>query len=118
MNIERKELLTRVSYLYYLLDKNQNEISKELGIHRSSVSRMVKQAKEAGIVSIQIKDLNMHRYQREEEIKNKFHLKKVIIVPHIKNTSEEDKNIMLAKAAAFELPDCGGFMWVYPCQGN
>ena len=70
MNIERKELLTRVSYLYYLLDKNQNEISKELGIHRSSVSRMVKQAKEAGIVSIQIKDLNMHRYQREEEIKN------------------------------------------------
>ena len=103
MNIERKELLTRVSYLYYLLDKNQNEISKELGIHRSSVSRMVKQAKEAGIVSIQIKDLNMHRYQREEEIKNKFHLKKVIIVPHIKNTSEEDKNIMLAKAAAFEL---------------
>ena len=33
MNIERKELLTRVSYLYYLLDKNQNEISKELGIH-------------------------------------------------------------------------------------
>lgn len=103
VNKERKELLTKVSYMYYILDKNQNEISQELGIHRSSVSRMVKQAKMEGIVSIQIKDLNIQRYQLETYVKEKYHLKKVIIVPCHEGESEKDKDYMLAKEAGFQL---------------
>ena len=94
MNNERKEMLIKVSYLYYVLDKNQDKISQELGIHRSTVSRMVKQAKEENIVTIHIKDLNIRRYQLEEYIKEKYKLKRVVIVPNIKNTSEDEKNLI------------------------
>lgn len=103
MNNERKEMLIKVSYLYYILDKNQDEISQELGIHRSTVSRMVKQAKEENIVTIHIKDLNIRRYQLEEYIKEKYKLKRVVIVPNIKNTSEDEKNLMLARESAFQI---------------
>jgi DNA-binding transcriptional regulator LsrR (DeoR family) len=103
MNKERKEILTKVSYLYYVLDKNQDEISQELGIHRSTVSRMVKQAKDENIVTIQIKDLDLGRYQLEEYIKEKYKLKRVIIVPYIKNTSTEEKDFMLARESAFQM---------------
>lgn len=103
MNNERKETLTKVSYLYYILDKNQNEISQELGIHRSSVSRMVKQAKEEGIVTIQIQNLNIKRYELEEYVKKKYQLKRVIIVPNIKNTSDENKDFMLARESAYQI---------------
>lgn len=103
MNNERKEMLIKVSYLYYVLDKNQDKISQELGIHRSTVSRMVKQAKEENIVTIHIKDLNIRRYQLEEYIKEKYKLKRVVIVPNIKNTSEDEKNLMLARESAFQI---------------
>lgn len=103
MNKGRKEILTKISYMYYILDKTQNQISDELGINRSSVSRMIKQAKKEGIVSIQIQDLNEKRYNLEQYIKEKYQMRNIVIVPTPKATTEAEKEEMLAKEAGFQL---------------
>ena len=40
--------------MYYQEDKNQSQISKELNIHRSTISRLLKKSREEGIVTITI----------------------------------------------------------------
>lgn len=74
-----------------------------MGIHRSSVSRMIKKARNEGIVSIEIKGLNTSKFKLEEYIKTKYQLKKVVIVPKVKHISKEEKDFMLAREAAIQL---------------
>lgn len=52
---DRDRLLTEVAQLYYGEDRTQNEIAKVLGFDRTTVSRMLLEAKAKGIVSITIK---------------------------------------------------------------
>jgi DNA-binding transcriptional regulator LsrR (DeoR family) len=54
--IEREEhqLILDVAVKYYLEDKTQNQIAKELYISRSKVSRLLKKAKDNRIVEINI----------------------------------------------------------------
>ncbi len=50
----RTERLVNIARLYYEEDKTQNEIAKQYGISRPMVSRLLKEAKAEGIVSIRI----------------------------------------------------------------
>jgi deoxyribonucleoside regulator len=52
---ERDELLAHVATQYYLLDKSQQDIADQLDISRSNISRMLKEARERGIVEIVIR---------------------------------------------------------------
>lgn len=56
MNIDKnkQEKLTDIARLYYEQDKTQNEIAKMYGVSRPLISRMLKEAKETGIVKIEI----------------------------------------------------------------
>ena len=49
---ERTELLARVAHLYYEDSLTQDEIARRVGTSRSTVSRMVQEAREAGVVEI------------------------------------------------------------------
>lgn len=103
MREERRKLLAKVAYLYYIEDKNQNEISKELNIYRTTISRMLKQARETGIVNIEIKDYDLSIFSLETYLKNKFQLKDVVITPNQEDETEEAINDTLAKEAAYFL---------------
>lgn len=103
MHEERRKLLAKVAYLYYIEDKNQSEIAEELNIYRTTISRMLKQAREKGIVNIEIKDYDLSVFSLETYLKNKFQLKDVIISPNNKDDTEEEKNDALAREAAFFL---------------
>ena len=48
MRNERKKLLAKLAYLYYIEEKSQAEISAETGIYRTTVSRMLAEAKKIG----------------------------------------------------------------------
>jgi deoxyribonucleoside regulator len=48
--------LVRVSRLYYELGETQDEIARRLGVTRPHVSKLLKQAREAGVVEIRIVD--------------------------------------------------------------
>ena len=49
-NNERRELLARVAHLYHKEDLSQGEISEILKVSRSSVSRILQEALEEGII--------------------------------------------------------------------
>ena len=47
-----ESLLVHVAQLYYQQNLNQSEISKIVGLSRPTVSRMLEEAREVGIVEI------------------------------------------------------------------
>ncbi|NTU75393.1 MAG: sugar-binding transcriptional regulator [Anaerolineaceae bacterium] len=51
---ERAELLADVAEMYYLKEETQAAISKQVGVTRSMVSRMLNEARQMGIVEINI----------------------------------------------------------------
>ncbi|RXJ02173.1 sugar-binding transcriptional regulator [Anaerobacillus alkaliphilus] len=65
--------------LYYLLDYNQSDIAKELGVSRPTVSRLLQTAKEEGIVQIKIIDPTEDVEQIANKLEQKFNLKKAIV---------------------------------------
>lgn len=73
--------LAKVAQLYYLDDLSQQEIAERLGTTRSNVSRMLKAAKQAGLVEIRI----VHPTQRDRELeaalKRRFRLQDARVAP-------------------------------------
>lgn len=51
---DRQELLADIAEMYFLQGKNQAEISDVVGVTRSNISRMLSEARQAGIVEISI----------------------------------------------------------------
>lgn len=51
---ERTDLLADVAEMYFLQGKNQSEIAKSVGMTRSNISRILTEARQSGIVQIQI----------------------------------------------------------------
>lgn len=54
---ERLNALSEVAYMYYCLDMTQKEIAKRTSLSRPHISRLLKRAKEEGVVEIR---LNFH----------------------------------------------------------
>ena len=83
-------LLVEVARFYYEHNFNQQKIASKLGISRPGVSRILKQARDEGIVRIEIFDPSEYGTLIEENLQKKFGLKKVIVVP---NDNEETQII-------------------------
>ena len=75
---DKKNMLAKVAYLYYFEEKTQNEIAEQLKIYRTTVSRMIKQAKDEGIVKIEIQEFNTQIYALERHMKSKYKLMSVL----------------------------------------
>ena len=80
-----KRLLIKVCKMYYEEDMTQSQIAKATGIYRTTVGRMLKKAREAGIVKITIDDHVGTHYDLERELEqevrdrgsiSKFYLEK------------------------------------------
>lgn len=93
------KLLVRVAEMYYLEEKTQSQISKALGIHRTTISRLLKQARSEQIVQITINYDLAGTYSLEKEFKEQFDLKHVIIVPVAKESAKQQKLSQVAEAA-------------------
>ena len=95
---QSSSLLIEAARLYYEHKLSQQVISRKLGVSRPTVSRLLQQARDKGIVKIEIIDPQGLGTKLEEELTARFDLKKVIIVP---NDSDELKIIKqrLGKAA-------------------
>jgi deoxyribonucleoside regulator len=87
--------------LYYLLDYNQSEIAKILGISRPTVSRLLQQAKDEGIVQIKIMDPTEDIEQLSKELERKFQLKKAVVAQIPQFEDNIIKNYLGEKAAAY-----------------
>lgn len=100
MNSEDGKLLVKISEMYYLEDKNQNQIAKELNIHRTTISKLLKRARTEGIVSISINYDTSGTYHIEKQLEDLYGLKKVIVVPTAADLNRTQKDLLLGQALA------------------
>lgn len=99
MKEDKKKLLAKIAYMYYEQELTQAQIAKELAIYRTTVSRMLSQAKAEGIVEIKINHFDASLFELEEQLKQTFGLTAVELVPTDNDASEEAKEEALAEAA-------------------
>lgn len=94
----KSTVLVEAAKLYYEHQLSQLEISKKLKVSRPTISRLLNQARNAGIVRIDIIDPSEVGTQLEAALVKKYGLKKTVIVP---NDTDDIKIIKkrLGKAA-------------------
>lgn len=75
------EMLARVAHHYYVLNLTQNEIAKRLGITRFKVHRLLAQARERGMVRIEIDVPFTGRLELESDLMQRFDLESAFVCP-------------------------------------
>ena len=71
---DRTALLADISEMYFIEGKNQNEIAKRVGMTRSNVSRLLKEARQSGIVEIQVNHPLKENNSLHREMVDRFNL--------------------------------------------
>lgn len=117
-------LVLKTAYLYYICEKPQGEIAEELGISVTTVSRLLKKAKEEKIIEFVIRDPLVKCVEMEKKLKEKLNVKQVIIAPavnleddnDIKEEPENVKKLVALEAARYlqrtiKSGDVVGFTW-------
>ena len=97
---ERLDLLADVAEMYFLQGKNQAEIAETIGMTRSNVSRMLTEARNSGIIQIQINRPIKENKALSGDIVKRFNLLNARIVE-----VEQSNQLLpkLGKIAAAEL---------------
>src|SRR6266550_2634537 len=97
---ERLTLLYKVAQLYYVDGKKKYQIAHLVQQSSTQVANLLQEAKAEGIVSIQVTLPRLRRLQRE--IKERFSLREVVIVPYDADCSALLKRLGQASAEYFE----------------
>ena len=97
------DLMTRVAWMYYKQEKTQQEIADRLGLSRIKVLRLLKEAREIGIVHIEIRTSHTNLLVMEEKLRDIFSLNDVVLIEEI--NEEEVPYHGLAAATASYLQD-------------
>ncbi|GLS21791.1 transcriptional regulator [Labrys miyagiensis] len=104
---QRELLMIQVAKRYYELDMTMGELAKELNLTRWQASRLLTDAREAGIVRIEIVPRAPRSPDIEARLQRRYSLKEAVVVPH---SGEEDEALLLesvAQAAARMLAGLG-----------
>ncbi|WP_239253806.1 sugar-binding transcriptional regulator [Listeria ilorinensis] len=96
MRDDKKRLMAKAAYLYYVENRTQEEIARELSVYRTTISRMLQQARELGIVEVHVHHFDKALFDLETSIKQHYGLKELIIVPDGQETD-------IAQEAAYYL---------------
>ncbi len=93
-----KDMLVRIAWQYYIEDFTQQEIAERFNLSRPKVARLLKEARETGIVEFKITGVPTEHLELERKIRNAFDLKDVIVTPTPSDQSEIRQS--LGRAAA------------------
>lgn len=104
---DRDELLARIAALYYYQDQSQQEIADQLAISRSNISRMLKEARDRGIVEIFIHQPIRRDLEIERQLQERFGLREAAVVQSIPGDERATLN-QAAQLAARLLDDSLG----------
>ncbi len=98
-------LMTRVARMYYVQGIRQQEITERLNIHQSTISRLLKRARETNIVRISVAVPTGIYSELEESLEARFGLTAAIVVDSSESESQEEEHLVrdLGAAAAFFL---------------
>jgi len=88
------DLLTEISVAYYQDGATQEEISKKFAISRAKVGRMLKQARDEGIVEIMVKYHPVFSAKIEQRLIERFGVKRALVA--LDQPSEEEQRSQVA----------------------
>lgn len=94
-------IVSTVAYQYYVEKKSRAEITEELGLSSATISRLLKKAKEDGIVEFRITEPYFSCHKMEEQLKEMYDLDNVMIVPVIEKEAKENSET-IKKLVALE----------------
>ncbi|HEX7980072.1 MAG TPA: sugar-binding domain-containing protein [Gemmatimonadaceae bacterium] len=98
-----RALIAHVSVLYYLEGRTQDEIARQLQLSRAKVSRLLCEAREAGIVRIFIRPPPGTLLTLETELEARFGVHEVRIIPSARDEPLWTTRRKLGSAAAADL---------------
>jgi deoxyribonucleoside regulator len=90
-------LKVKISRMYYLSDISKTEIGQHLGISRFRVSRLLEQARDEGIVQVQINEPVATYTEIEGQLEKRFNLRLAVVVD---SGDPSDQGIMRAIGVA------------------
>jgi DNA-binding transcriptional regulator LsrR (DeoR family) len=99
--VDELRLIAKVARLYHVHAMRQTEITERLGIHQSTVSRLLRRAEEEGIVSVALNMPAGLHSELEDVLQAAYDLREAIVVDTV---DQEDQLVRdLGAAAAFYL---------------
>lgn len=97
---DRQELLATIAEMYFVKDYSQADIARKVGVTRSAVSRMLKEAREKGIVEIQIRRPMRFDETLSQRLKERFALQNAYVLHWDREPDYEEVRARLGRAAA------------------
>ncbi len=102
LNREKYDLHVKVATMYYIDKLSQQEISERIHVSRSNVSKMLKACVEHGIVEFKINSLSSSSLDLQKQLKTKFNMKEVVIVPSTGTPDDIKTSVGIAGAEYME----------------
>lgn len=79
--MDQDDLLARIAWLYYIEDLTQKEIALRFNMSRVKVTRLLKKAREKGMVEIRIAKVRTSHLPLERSLRLKFGLSDAMVIP-------------------------------------
>ncbi len=95
-------LLARIAWMYYIQGLTQEEIARKLDFSRTKVTRLLAQAKDEGVVEINISRTFRTCFEIEEMVRETFDLDLVRVVPQGDNPEDTREGVGVACAGFLE----------------
>ncbi|HEY0207616.1 sugar-binding transcriptional regulator [Acerihabitans sp.] len=101
------ELLTEIAVAYYQDEITQEEIANKFGISRIKVGRLLKRAKEEGIVEITVRYHPVFSSRLEQQMKERFAISRALIALDYQDEDEQRRQVaaLVANYLALTLKD-------------
>lgn len=101
------ELLTEIAVAYYQDEITQEEIAKRFGISRIKVGRLLRRAKEEGIVEINVRYHPVFSTRLEQQMISRFPISRALIALEHKNEDEQRRQVaaLVSNYLAMSLKD-------------
>ncbi|NDL62181.1 sugar-binding transcriptional regulator [Acerihabitans arboris] len=87
------ELLTEIAVAYYQDEITQEEIAKKFGVSRIKVGRLLKRAKEEGIVEITVRYHPVFSTHLEQQMMERFPISRALIALDYKDAEEQRRQV-------------------------
>lgn len=98
--VKEERILAEIAYRYYIEKLNQSQISKKYNIGRSTISRMLKEAREKNIVEIKINAFDSEIIEVKNRLQKKYNLDYLEISTNDEKDTERLKNKNLATTSS------------------
>jgi DNA-binding transcriptional regulator LsrR (DeoR family) len=115
VNDSRRHLIASIARQYYFEDRTKSELGKSFGMSRFKIARLLEEAREEGIVIIEINESDAYRSTLAADLAAHLKLRECVVV-RAGETDEENRRL-LARAAAAHITsqahegDVLGFSW-------